>query len=799
MADLDFGTAISPAQSGDKIFTVRPVLDAQGNPVSSTQGNLEVDDIKNYTVGATLEQMETNETNIATNAGNITAVNTALTTHKNDIANPHAVTKAQVGLGNADNTSDANKPVSTAQQEALDLKADKATTYTQTETDAKLALKANSSDVYTQAEIDAQQEAQNAAIEDKIDKTIPSEMNSLSVLDGNGNLKDSKIPLVSKNLFDKSTGIDGYFVNQYNGTLAENSSYFASDWIVIKSETQYYIYPSASTRIAFYDSNKNFISGEAFPSMPITSPVNSKYIRFSNYFNEVNSTQLEQSDVQTVYEDFELKIPTSKIKDYFGVDAVTLKKVQLGEIPFLKLGKNLWSEDLSVDGELLVYTTGDVLTGYSNSKTSGFIKVEADTNYVCNKEMQRVCIYDTNKTFISGLSTNPSETPLLIPSNGAYIRISFEIYKTNIQVEKGNSITAYEEFGIWLVEGIAERKLNSILESDVKAFLPDEICVTVGRTIELYNKQVLITTNIDNYSVVWTCDIGKNMKRKWTYTGIAGDVGEYSLTCTIYKDINTSIKTLSTTIKVVSNLATSKSLLTIGDSLTNNKYWLTELRTLSSNNITLVGTRGVTDLKHEGRSGFRAEDYLNPTEYTFEGEGIQPFWNSTLERFDWDYYKTQNSINPDIVQLYLGTNGITLDPNTNAGNIKQIVDYIRQDDANIHIYVVFTLYRGDQNGIGEQTDSDGYTSTNGQWKLEEDTKVFNLMEKLDELLSGYSNVYFVPISLTHDSEYNFGAVSTPVNPRASQVEYLPTEATHPQQQGYEQMADIMYSTISAHE
>ena len=34
--------------------------------------------------------------------------------------NPHAVTKAQVGLGNVDNTSDADKPISTATQEALD-------------------------------------------------------------------------------------------------------------------------------------------------------------------------------------------------------------------------------------------------------------------------------------------------------------------------------------------------------------------------------------------------------------------------------------------------------------------------------------------------------------------------------------------------------------------------------------------------------------------------------------------------------------------------------------------------------
>lgn len=45
--------------------------------------------------------------------------------HKASSANPHGVTKAQVGLGNTDNTSDANKPISTAGQTALNLKANK--------------------------------------------------------------------------------------------------------------------------------------------------------------------------------------------------------------------------------------------------------------------------------------------------------------------------------------------------------------------------------------------------------------------------------------------------------------------------------------------------------------------------------------------------------------------------------------------------------------------------------------------------------------------------------------------------
>jgi predicted nucleic acid-binding Zn-ribbon protein len=46
----------------------------------------------------------------------------SITNHTSATNNPHSVTKAQVGLGNCDNTSDIAKPVSTAQQAALDLK-----------------------------------------------------------------------------------------------------------------------------------------------------------------------------------------------------------------------------------------------------------------------------------------------------------------------------------------------------------------------------------------------------------------------------------------------------------------------------------------------------------------------------------------------------------------------------------------------------------------------------------------------------------------------------------------------------
>lgn len=56
-----------------------------------------------------------------------------LTNHINDKNNPHNVTKEQIGLGDVDNTSDMNKPISTATQMALDKKADVHHSHTMTD------------------------------------------------------------------------------------------------------------------------------------------------------------------------------------------------------------------------------------------------------------------------------------------------------------------------------------------------------------------------------------------------------------------------------------------------------------------------------------------------------------------------------------------------------------------------------------------------------------------------------------------------------------------------------------------
>ena len=60
-------------------------------------------------------------------------LNDAISNHAEDSDNPHRVTKEQVGLENVDNTSDANKPVSIAQQTALDALYEQLAAYTRQE------------------------------------------------------------------------------------------------------------------------------------------------------------------------------------------------------------------------------------------------------------------------------------------------------------------------------------------------------------------------------------------------------------------------------------------------------------------------------------------------------------------------------------------------------------------------------------------------------------------------------------------------------------------------------------------
>lgn len=94
------------------IDTADPRLSDARTPTAHTHVEADITDLDKYTQA----QVDAKDLVIQNDINN----------HEADTTNPHSVTATQVGLGNVDNTSDANKPVSSATQTALDGKVDDA-------------------------------------------------------------------------------------------------------------------------------------------------------------------------------------------------------------------------------------------------------------------------------------------------------------------------------------------------------------------------------------------------------------------------------------------------------------------------------------------------------------------------------------------------------------------------------------------------------------------------------------------------------------------------------------------------
>ena len=120
--DLELPTKLTPT-SGDTVLA-RDILTnkAVEIPIESLGGG-----------GSGLELGETSSTAYRGDRGKIAY------DHSQTTGNPHGTTKNDIGLGNVDNTSDLNKPISTATQTALNNKLDKGT-YTGNASDLQDAL-----------------------------------------------------------------------------------------------------------------------------------------------------------------------------------------------------------------------------------------------------------------------------------------------------------------------------------------------------------------------------------------------------------------------------------------------------------------------------------------------------------------------------------------------------------------------------------------------------------------------------------------------------------------------------------
>ena len=330
----------------------------------------------------------------------------------------------------------------------------------------------------------------------------------------------------------------------------------------------------------------------------------------------------------------------------------------------------------------------------------------------------------------------------------------------------------------------------------VEIHLPEVYYAASGLTMEIYNNQITDQgAHISEYDVLWECEIGESLERKYSVTANDEMIGEYPLAVSVFDVQGNLLAKKESVLKIVEAKQWQFSVLAIGDSLSADGDLYNRLQELLAGQLICNGTRGYEGYLTEARLGFSASDYLTETGYYLEeGEEVHKFWNPDTGRFDWNYYKATTGFNPDMILLHLGTNGL-LSGEENAENICKMVELIRKDDKNIPIYVVNTIYQSDQNGIGSMKMNNGSLMFPGQYKQQRDLAVFQLMKYLAEELEGEKNVYMVPAGISMDSAYAFSMEERKVNPYSEVTELVAVDAVHPSAIGYYQIADTIYSTL----
>lgn len=153
----------------------------------------------------------------------------AITNHVLDLNNPHEVTKAQIGLNNVDNTSDLNKPISTATQTALNGLDDKITVNSGLINDLDTRLSALGSTVAQDyIELDNKISANTGNISN-IQDLIPNQATSSNQL-ADKDFVNSSISTNTANFI--GTFISVSALESYSGTVTNNDYAFVVNSVI---------------------------------------------------------------------------------------------------------------------------------------------------------------------------------------------------------------------------------------------------------------------------------------------------------------------------------------------------------------------------------------------------------------------------------------------------------------------------------------------------------------------------------------------------------------------------------------
>lgn len=232
---------------------------------------------------------------------------------------------------------------------------------------------------------------------------------------------------------------------------------------------------------------------------------------------------------------------------------------------------------------------------------------------------------------------------------------------------------------------------------------------------------------------------------------------------------------LDVTVKQNTSNISNKKILMIGDSITN-RGWLQQY--ISERvSVNFVGTKQTGD--GVGVKDYMCEGYPGKTSTWMVGNN-SPFWNPNTNKFDFHYYCTLHSIEPDIVTIEFGLNE-RIYGDTFAENLQLMINNIHAHNSNISVYVImpFRMRKG---------------AHNNTYNIPEAAYTYNVSCMLS--CETLTNCTLIPTWFVLNDKYDYNTVNA--NYGYGDVTYeTVNDPIHPSQLiGFKKLADMIYSYLS---
>lgn len=262
-------------------------------------------------------------------------------------------------------------------------------------------------------------------------------------------------------------------------------------------------------------------------------------------------------------------------------------------------------------------------------------------------------------------------------------------------------------------QALADLGGAAAVDMDYTISIPPTIYLKKDTEFCLRRENVLSPTHrlrFGNYSVLTV------VRSKNEYISVTGTAtGTVPMTVRVYDQHDHQTEQGQIQLSISDTPPASQTMLMMGDSFITQGYiegFLRGLFTADSNTLTLIGTKGTGDNKHQGYAGWTYQDFLNAS----RGVNTNPFYNPQTEAFDFNYYLASNSLAaPDSVYVQLGTNDVgagtmETDFSQSVAAALKIVESILAQNNSIKVYIGLCvmptydldLFSGSYNGIGDE-------------------------------------------------------------------------------------------------